>query len=85
MNLTTTDRFWRDYDKLPETVKKQADRKFAYLSRSIAHPSLHVKRLQGSQYAYEGSINMQYRFLFEITTDSYRLMRVGKHNILDKL
>ncbi|MCD6361224.1 MAG: hypothetical protein J7M38_10200 [Armatimonadetes bacterium] len=85
MNLKTTKRFWRDYWKLPETVRKQADRKFAYLAQNIEHPSLRVKRIRGYSDIYEGSINMQYRFAFKITTDAYVLVRIGRHDILDKL
>ena len=83
MNLRTTKRFWRDYWKLPESVRKQADRKFAYMAQNLAHPSLRIKRLQGCQHVYEGSINMQYRFLFRMTGDTCLMVRVGKHDILD--
>ena len=85
MKLLRTKRFVRDYCKLPEAVQKRADRKLAYLAQDIAHPSLRVKCLRGHEDVYEGSINMQYRFLFEITTDACVLVRIGKHDILDKL
>ena len=52
--------------------------------RDIAHPSLRVKRVRKYQDVFEGSINMDYRFLFQITTDAYILLRIGRHDVLEK-
>jgi len=85
MRLLRTERFKRDRDKLPGPVQEQLERKLRYLAEDLAHPSLRVKRIQKYGDLYEGSINMQYRFMFEMTTDAYILVRVGKHRILDNL
>jgi mRNA-degrading endonuclease RelE of RelBE toxin-antitoxin system len=85
VELVRTDRFVRDYEALPAEVRKRVDRKLAYLLQNIAHPSLRVKRLRRVEGIFEGSISMDYRFLFSITTDAYVLIRVGKHDILDKV
>lgn len=85
MKLIRTDRFLADYRRLPAQVQKQTDRKLRYLAENVAHPSLRVKRVQKYRDIYEGSINMDYRFLFLITTDSYVLLRIGRHDIIEKL
>ena len=59
-------------------------RKLAMLGENLAHPSLRVKRVRSREGVYEGSINMDYRFLFLIEGDVCTLLRVGRHDILDK-
>ena len=84
MKLIRTDRFLDDYRRLPPQVQRQTDRKLTYLVRDIAHPSLRVKRVRKYHDVFEGSINMDYRFLFQITADAYILLRIGRHDILEK-
>lgn len=85
MKLIRTQRFLDDYRKLPAEVQKQADRKLQYLAENVGHPSLRVKRVRKYEEVYEGSINMDYRFLFLITGEGYLLLRIGRHDILEKL
>lgn len=84
MKLRRTERFLRDYKGLPASVRRQTDRKLLYLVENIGHPSLRVKRVRGREGVFEGSINMSYRFLFQISSDGYVLLRIGRHSILDK-
>jgi len=85
MRIVSTKRFLADYRKLPDQVRKQTDRKLRYLAENVGHPSLRVKRVRKYEKVYEGSINMDYRFLFLITTEGYVLLRIGRHDILEKL
>lgn len=84
MKLISTNRFLQDYQKLPASIQKQTDRKLLYLTQDIAHPSLRVKRVRKYKDIFEGSITKDYRFLFQITTDAYILLRIGRHDILEK-
>ena len=84
MKLTRTEWFLRDYKKLPPNIRKQADRKLGYLAENIHHPSLRVKRVRKHKGIFEGSITKKYRFLFAIVPDAYILLRVGKHDIIEK-
>jgi len=43
-----------------------------------------VKRVRSRQGIYEGSINMDYRFLFSVEGDAISLLRIGRHDIIDK-
>jgi mRNA interferase RelE/StbE len=85
MKLIRTDRFLDDYRELPAQVQKQTDRKLRYLAENLAHPSLRVKRVRKYRDVYESSISMDYRLLFPITTDAYVLLRIGRHDLLEKL
>lgn len=84
MKLIRTRRFLEDYRKLPAQVQKQTDQKLQYLAQNVGHPSLRVKRVRKYEEVYEGSINMDYRLLFLITTEGYVLLRIGRHDILEK-
>ena len=44
MHRTTT-HFWRDFEKLPESVQKVARRNFLLLKANPRHPSLHLKKI----------------------------------------
>ena len=86
MRLIRTQRFLEDYWKLPLQVQKQTDSNLQYLVENVGHPSLRVKRVRKyEEIYYEGSINMEYRFLFEISSEGYLLLRIGRHDILEKL
>jgi mRNA-degrading endonuclease RelE of RelBE toxin-antitoxin system len=51
-----------------------------FLLQDIRHPSLRAKKIEGEkQNIYEGSITMNYRFLFLIEGDTYVLLTVGTH------
>ncbi len=41
----TTDRFWRCFEKLPESVREVARQRFQFLSANPRHPSLHFKKV----------------------------------------
>jgi len=84
MKLLRTNRFLQDYKKLPARIRKQTDRKLLYLAQDISHPSLRVKRVRKYRDVFEGSITKDYRFLFQITTDAYILLRIGRHDILER-
>lgn len=84
MELIQTTRFERDYKKLPPSIQKRTDEKLKLLVQNLFHPSLRVRRVQKYKGVFEGSITKDYRFLFQITTEGYILLRIGKHDILEK-
>jgi len=84
MQLILTTHFKRDYKKLPSSIQKRIDEKLKLLVRNLSHPSLRVKRVQKYKGVFEASITRNYRFFFQITTEGYILLRIGKHDILEK-
>ena len=84
MNLAWTRRFQKDMERLPEALQRLALSKLDVLASNLSHPSLRVKRVRSFPGRYEGSINMQYRFTFEIEDDTIMLLRIGPHKILDE-
>jgi hypothetical protein len=39
-------RFWSSYERLPENVRKLADKNFKLLKTNPQHPSLHFKKIR---------------------------------------
>jgi hypothetical protein len=42
---TTTSRFWKLYEDLPEPIQRLADRNYALLEADPRYPSLHFKQI----------------------------------------
>lgn len=84
MKLSFTNRFKRDYKKLPADIQELTDKQLRFLVQDLSHPSLRVKKVRKYKNIFEGSITMDYRFLFQITSEGYILLRAGKHDILEK-
>ncbi|MFH0925618.1 MAG: hypothetical protein V1872_08320 [bacterium] len=84
MKIKTTKKFDKDYACLPKKIKDLLDEKLKFFFENQRHPSLRVKKMEGHTNIWEASINMQYRFTFEIYEDStYILRRIGSHDILN--
>ena len=76
-------RFKKEYNKLPKEIQKAFDKKLFLFLKETSHPSLRVKRIQGTKNRWEGSITMQYRFTFQFLNKNGVLLRtIGAHDIL---
>jgi mRNA-degrading endonuclease RelE of RelBE toxin-antitoxin system len=83
MQLIYTAHFKKDYKKLSTAIQNKTDEKIKLLVENLSRPSLRVKKRR-YQNVLEGSINKNYRFLFQITSKGYLFLRIGKHDILEK-
>lgn len=83
MKIVRTELFKKDFQHLPQNIQEKFIKKFNIFMENIKHPSLRVKKMEGHNNRWEASIDMFYRFTFEISADSYVLRRIGPHdNIL---
>ena len=81
MRLRKEKQFERDFDVLPERIKRQAATKFAIFVKNPRHPSLKTKKMEGQGDIWEGRISGDYRFTFKIEGDLCKLRRIGTHEI----
>jgi len=79
-----TKRFKKEYNSLPKEVKKAFDQKLRLFLEDTTHPSLRVKRIQGTKDRWEGSVTMKYRFTFLFINDSVIFRTIGTHDIILK-
>ena len=77
-------RFKKGYQGLPKEIQEAFDQKLPLLLKDMSHPSLRVKRIQGTKDRWEGSITMKYRFTFEFSEDDLIFRAIGTHDILVK-
>jgi len=77
-----TKTFKKQYKKLPKEIQAAFDKKLALFLEDMAHPSLRVKRIQGTADRWEGSISMKYRFTFQYSHDIVIFRSIGTHDII---
>ena len=77
-------RFKKEYKKLPQNIQKSFNEKLSLLLQNMLHPSLRVKRIQGTKDRWEGSVTMKCRFTFELIDDTIIFRAIGTHDILNK-
>jgi mRNA-degrading endonuclease RelE of RelBE toxin-antitoxin system len=82
MRLEPTERFARDYARLPQQFQRRVDRALGLLLESSRHPSLQAKKMKGYENRWEARVTLHYRLVFTIEGDAYVLLRVGTHDLL---
>lgn len=83
LKITFTDRFQKHYKSLTETEKKQFKNKLSVFVENPMHPSLRVKKIQGTNGLFEFSVNMDIRVIWFYEGESLvALVDIGHHDIL---
>ena len=77
-------RFKKEYNSLPKEIQKVFDQKLQLFLQDMSHPSLRVKRIQGTRGRWEGSVTMKYRFTFQFSENTLIFRAIGTHDILIK-
>ena len=85
MKFDFTPRFNRAYNKLPNEIKTLFNDKIYQFTDNWQHPSLRVKKIQGTDSVWEASLNMSIRFTFEFAKDLDGrqvciLLNIGDHD-----
>lgn len=80
MSLIFTKRFKKAYQRLPQTIPRKVKKAIRHLEEDARHPSLRIKRIQGTDKIYEGRIDHKYRFSFEFVREDILLRNVDNHD-----
>lgn len=78
-------RFKKEYNALPKKIQISFDKKLVLFLDDTTHPSLRVKRIQGTRQQWEGSVTKNYRFTFEFIENRILFRAIGTHNILTRI
>ena len=86
MRLLRTDRLKLDFQKLPERIKRSAEKAFRLFMQNPRHSSLRVQKMEGQRDPegrdiWEAHVTQAYRFTFAIDGETYILYRIGPHDI----
>ena len=74
------ERFKRMYKKLDLEQQNAIKRALSLMSDNIKHPSLRVKRIQGTKGIWEASATMGLRITFDWEGDTITLRNCGEHD-----
>ncbi len=80
MRLQYTDRFQRAYNDLTDDDAERVKKTLRLLVANLRHPSLRVKRMQGTDHIWEASASLSIRLTFEMHGDLIVLRNVGAHD-----
>jgi len=75
-----SNKFIRTYKKLDRETRQQVDKALQAMALNPKHPSLRLKRVQGTKDIWEASVNMSIRITLRFTEDIIQLRNVGTHD-----
>lgn len=81
--IKRTDKFKREYKKLPNNIKELFKKQFIrFMEHPYAefHPSLRIKRIQGTSNIFEITITMDIRVTWQYIDGGILLRNIGKHD-----
>jgi len=86
MRTSRTNHFKRDFQRLPASIKRRAEKALRLFVANFRHPSLRAKKMEGQRDPegrdiWEARVSRSYRFTFAIAGDTYILYRIGPHDI----
>jgi mRNA-degrading endonuclease RelE of RelBE toxin-antitoxin system len=80
MPIEITERFVRQYRKLPRTIQQKVDKALALLDADFRHPGLHSHPLESAPGIFEAYVDRKYRMTFERRSDTFILRNVDNHD-----
>ena len=85
MKSSTTKDFRKRLNRLPESVREQADKAYALWKADIYHRSLQFKRISQRQAVYSVRISLNYRALGLLEDNHIYWFWIGPHSEYDEL
>ena len=69
----------KQYAGLPSRLRAQVDKQLDFLSQNLRHPSIQAKKYGGTGDVWQGRVNRDYRFYFQITDEAYYIIAIIPH------
>jgi mRNA interferase RelE/StbE len=79
MKLEFTARARKDFANLPPQLKARVRKQLALLQENLRHPSLQAKKYDDGRDVWQGRLNRDYRFYFQIVGNTYRIIAMIPH------
>ncbi len=80
--LLRTERFKKDFKRLPREIQTRTAKALELFLSNPRHPSLCVKRMEGTPNIWELRVTQNHRITFQFEQESILLRRIGTHDIL---
>ena len=85
MTSVATPRFWGLFQALPPEIQRLAVKNHNLWRRDPRHPSLRLRRLQGSDDRFSIRVGDHYRALGRLTGEKMVWVWIGTHSDYDRL
>jgi len=72
--------FQKAYQKIPAVIQDKVDKQLGILVKDFRHPSLHTKKIKGTDGIWEIRVDDFYRLTVEIVEEDIFLRVVGNHD-----
>lgn len=79
MRSIVTEEFRSLYDELPAHVQRKANSAYVLFATKPDHPSLHLKKVQGTASVYSARVGRQYRVIGVLEDDTMTWFWIGSH------
>ena len=84
MRIYRTNKFKKQYKKLPVEIKNLFQKQMVLFFKNSGHNSLGIKKVQGVLGIWEMRISKSYRLTFQKQDEVYMLRNIGTHDVLNK-
>ena len=85
MKSAANPRFWRLYNALPESIRRQADKAYRLWLNDPFHGGLQFKRIHAERAIYSARIPRDWRALGIMRDDGIVWFWIGSHSDYDRL
>ena len=79
MRIVLSRRADKEYNKLSQQLQRQVDKQLALLVENFRHPSIDAKKYGGVHEVWQGRVNRDYRFYFQIVDNTYQILMITPH------
>lgn len=80
MKIKAYKSFKKAYRVLPQNIQDKVDKQIEILAVNYLYPSLHTKKIKGTEGIWEVRVDIHFRMTCEITGDTIYLRTVGNHD-----
>ena len=80
MPIQFTERFTRQYERLPKTIQMKVDKALRLLDADFRHPGLRSHPVEGLGEIFEAYVDAQYRMTFERHGKVFVMRNVDNHD-----
>ncbi len=80
MPIQFTERFVKQYGKLPEKIRRKVGKALRLLEANFKHPGLRSHPVEGAGGIFEAYVDAKYRMTFERRGDIFLMRNVDNHD-----
>ena len=80
MPIQFTERFVKQYERLPKTIQRKVDKALRLLDADFRHPGLRSHPVEGVGEIFEAYVDVKYRMTFERYGDVFVMRNVDNHD-----